>query len=97
MNKLRVALFGGSFNPISIAHLKITKRLADWPFDKVLLIPCGFRQDKRGFASNEDRVAMIKIGVKDYLGTEPKVVNTHKHQRDLFLAHKIMVDLSELY
>lgn len=40
--RIKIALFGGSFNPISFAHLKITSYLFRNRYDKILYIPCGF-------------------------------------------------------
>lgn len=41
----RIAVFGGSFNPPGIHHLKITEVLSR-KFDRVKIIPCGPRPDK---------------------------------------------------
>lgn len=42
---LRIALFGGSFNPPGLHHRLIAERLAE-SFDQVRIIPCGPRPDK---------------------------------------------------
>ena len=42
---LRIALFGGSFNPPGLHHRRIAEALCQ-RFDKVLIIPCGPRGDK---------------------------------------------------
>ncbi len=50
MNKL-IAVFGGSFNPPTYAHMKIiTYMINKTQIDKLLIVPCGFRIDKKCFA-----------------------------------------------
>ena len=43
--KMRVAVYGGSFNPSHIAHRKIAEALSK-EFDLVAIVPCGVRSDK---------------------------------------------------
>ena len=42
---IRIALFGGSFNPPGLHHLAIAEALSS-RFDRVIVIPCGPRSDK---------------------------------------------------
>ncbi|MDB6137426.1 MAG: ppnK, partial [Verrucomicrobiaceae bacterium] len=42
---LRIALFGGSFNPPGLHHQRIALALLA-RFDEVLVVPCGPRSDK---------------------------------------------------
>ena len=61
--KLKIALLGGSFNPVSFGHLRMISYFVENDFDKILVIPCGFRRDKSHFASNKDRVNMLRLGI----------------------------------
>lgn len=78
MSVKKLALFGGSFNPVSLAHLQIVKYFVERDFEKVLLIPCGFREDKNLFASNENWIQMLQLASKDYFGKTLPVVNSSK-------------------
>ncbi len=42
---LRIALFGGSFNPPGLHHRRLAEALSQ-RFDRVLVVPCGPRSDK---------------------------------------------------
>lgn len=45
--KCKVAFYGGSFNPPTLAHQKIISHLLDNDFfSKVIVKPCGYRSDK---------------------------------------------------
>ena len=53
-----VAFFPGSFDPFTAGHLNILKRALTM-FDEVV-VAVGINQDKRGFYSSEQRVAIIR-------------------------------------
>jgi len=57
----KIVIFGGSFNPPGIHHKELVKALAK-RFDRVVVLPCGFRPDKASHiqASDVDRRVMIK-------------------------------------
>ena len=58
----RIAVYGGSFNPPSLHHFLITKKLLEW-FDRVIVVPCGPRDDKDSLklAPAELRKAMAQF------------------------------------
>ena len=61
---MRLALFGGTFDPIHDAHLAIARAAAQqFRLDRVLLIPAAHPPHKAGVthASYEDRVAMAEL------------------------------------
>lgn len=67
---MRVALFGGSFNPIHNTHLKIAediliKNIAD----EVWLIPCGNHAFGKNLAKSLDRMNMINLAIEN----KPKI------------------------
>jgi NAD+ kinase len=41
----RIAIFGGSFNPPTLAHRQIAARLSNY-FHQIVIVPCGPRPDK---------------------------------------------------
>ena len=66
----RLAIMGGTFDPIHIGHLRmayaVQKQLA---FDRVVFLPSYIpphKQKRADFASWEDRLAMVKLAVRDY-------------------------------
>jgi nicotinate-nucleotide adenylyltransferase len=67
---MKIANFGGSFNPPCNHHLQIVTRLLH-RFDKIIVSPCGLRQDKpsANVVSEEDRKAMAELA----FGGVPKV------------------------
>ena len=59
----KIAIFGGSFNPVCLHHQVIVKNLAKY-FDQIIVVPCGkSRPDKDSVraVSNEDRSVMLEI------------------------------------
>jgi nicotinate-nucleotide adenylyltransferase len=63
VDKKRIAVFGGSFNPPSRRHEEIARELTEC-FDKVIVVPCGAqRPDKQSVAtiSTEDRIKLCEL------------------------------------
>ncbi len=61
---MRLALFGGTFDPIHDGHLAIARQAADSvPLDRVLFVPAARPPHKAGVthAPYEDRVRMVEI------------------------------------
>ncbi|HTS65330.1 MAG TPA: nicotinate-nucleotide adenylyltransferase [Candidatus Acidoferrales bacterium] len=61
---MRLALFGGTFDPIHNAHLAIAQAAADrFQLDRVLFVPAAHPPHKRGatHAPYEDRVRMAEL------------------------------------
>ena len=68
--KKRIAVFGGSFDPITDAHLKIMAEIIHAQMaDEVWVIPCGPRQDKKLVASPLDRLMMCHLAVDSSFGS----------------------------
>jgi nicotinate-nucleotide adenylyltransferase len=65
---MRVALFGGTFDPIHRGHLAIASAAADaFGLDRVLFAPTGHQPLKSGapLASFADRLAMVRLACAD--------------------------------
>jgi nicotinate-nucleotide adenylyltransferase len=65
---MRLAIFGGTFDPIHNAHLAIARLAADhFRLDRVLFVPAARPPHKGGVthASYEDRVRMIELACPD--------------------------------
>lgn len=65
---MRIAVYPGSFDPITNGHLDILKRSLS-VFDKVIVL-VAINPDKKGRFTHLERVEMIKEAVKDYPNVE---------------------------
>ncbi len=64
---VRLGLFGGTFNPIHIGHLRAAVEVREaFDLDKLLLIPsaCPPHKNVRNIASAEDRLEMVRLAVQ---------------------------------
>jgi nicotinate-nucleotide adenylyltransferase len=64
---VRLGLFGGTFNPIHIGHLRAAVEVREaFNLDKLLLIPSASPPHKNAgdIASAEDRLEMVRLAVK---------------------------------
>lgn len=58
--KKEIIIFGGSFNPPTLAHQAIMKKCLEQPgYDEVWVMPSGDRIDKEITASDAERLAML--------------------------------------
>lgn len=63
----RIAVFGGSFNPPHLGHVKICEYLLDTVgADEVWVIPCFIHPFGKVLASFEDRLAMCRFTFQDF-------------------------------
>lgn len=60
----KTCLFGGSFNPLTVAHEEIINYLLTL-FDEIILVPNGDNYPKAGLLNYEERVNIIKEVFKD--------------------------------
>ena len=65
---MRIAIYPGSFDPITKGHLDILKTGAEI-FDKVI-IAVARNSEKKGFLSIDDRVKLIRESIKDLENVE---------------------------
>jgi len=64
----KIAILGGTFNPIHNGHIRLALSChEEFRFDKILLIPTNLppHKDAPELCSNEDRLAMCRLAVKD--------------------------------
>ncbi|MBE9580427.1 MAG: adenylyltransferase/cytidyltransferase family protein, partial [Proteobacteria bacterium] len=64
---MRLGLFGGTFNPIHIGHLRAAVEVREaFNLDKLLLIPSATPPHKNAgdIASAEERLEMVRLAVK---------------------------------
>ncbi|HSX17083.1 MAG TPA: nicotinate-nicotinamide nucleotide adenylyltransferase [Patescibacteria group bacterium] len=74
MTSPRVLIFGGSFNPPTLAHEAIiTACLALPQFDEVRVMPSGSRADKQITVSDEARLEMLHMVHKQTFASNPRL------------------------
>ncbi|HSX30845.1 MAG TPA: nicotinate-nicotinamide nucleotide adenylyltransferase [Candidatus Saccharimonadales bacterium] len=74
---LQVLVFGGSFDPPTLAHEAIIRACLDLPgFDEVWAMPSGTRADKSIATSDADRLAMLQTVHSTSFGGDPRLVVT---------------------
>ncbi|MCR4327497.1 MAG: nicotinate (nicotinamide) nucleotide adenylyltransferase [Nanoarchaeota archaeon] len=62
---MKIALFGGSFNPIHNLHIKIANEIISRNLvDEVWFIPCGSHPFLKSLINGKDRIKMIKLAIK---------------------------------
>ena len=69
MSKKKIALFGGTFDPIHLGHTKVADAAAKQiGAEQVVFIPakCSALKNRPPQASDEDRAGMISLGIADY-------------------------------
>ncbi len=92
---LRIALFGGSFNPPGLHHRRIAEALRE-RFDQVLVVPCGPRGDKgsTNILPPVYRAAMADLAFEGLPGVEVDLFDleqehfTRSHELDRHYAHR---------
>ncbi|RMA92493.1 nicotinate (nicotinamide) nucleotide adenylyltransferase [Hydrogenothermus marinus] len=62
-----IALYGGSFDPVHIGHLRIAEDIREYyDFEKIIFIPAYISPLKKKVrASAEDRLNMLRLSIKD--------------------------------
>lgn len=74
MKSKRVVVFGGAFNPPTIAHEAIIAACLELPdFDEVWAMVSGDRIDKHMAASDHDRLSMIALVRDERFANEPRL------------------------
>ncbi|NCN86799.1 nicotinate (nicotinamide) nucleotide adenylyltransferase [archaeon] len=65
--KKKIALFGGSFNPIHKKHLDVIKEVIDSKkIDEIWILPCKNHSFNKKLISEKDRINMIKFAVEGF-------------------------------
>lgn len=97
---MRTGVYGGTFNPIHLAHVHLVrefiKRLA---LDRVLLIPTGTPPHKaaKQLASNEDRVAMLKLAAAEITECPVEISTIEMEREGKSYTADTLTELKALY
>lgn len=69
---MRIALFGGAFDPIHNAHLMVAREAARLcRLDRILFVPAAHPPHKQTHAPYEDRYRMVELALAGQPGLEP--------------------------
>lgn len=61
-----IVVYGGSFNPVTLAHEKIIREVSKLNYiDKILITPVGDKYNKHGLIDSKYRVDMLNLAIKD--------------------------------
>ena len=63
---MKIGIFGGSFNPMHSRHTTMIKQILDSELvNQVWVVPCKYHAFNKSLESDEDRINMIKLGIKN--------------------------------
>lgn len=104
----RIALFGGSFDPVHCAHLKVAYcALEQMGLDKVIFVPASQSPLKRKpFSKDFERLEMLRLALKDEVKFELSpyeierkelsfTINTVEHFRDNYSSARLFLIIGE--
>ena len=76
----KVALFGGTFDPVHIGHLVCARRVAEsGGFDRIIMVPAAQPPHKNAaLASPEDRLNMLRLAVEGDVSFEICDIELHR-------------------
>lgn len=88
----KIAFFGGSFNPITNAHIGLANEIIEkYDIEKVIFIPVGKHYPKKGLMEEKHRYRMIQLGIQGclHLGVSNIELNQEKNLNMLEALEKI--------
>lgn len=85
MGNEAIAIFGGAFNPPTLAHINLAKQILDnlSNIKKIIFVPVSTKYNKSGLAEDKDRFNMLKTICKEFNNIEVSDIEL-KSSRQLF-------------
>lgn len=78
----KYGFFGGSFNPVTNAHIEIAKEIVEkYKLTKVIFVPMGNNYEKNGLIDEEDRYNMLNIVTKKYKQLEVSKIELNRKEK----------------
>ncbi|HLC78078.1 MAG TPA: nicotinate (nicotinamide) nucleotide adenylyltransferase [Candidatus Nanoarchaeia archaeon] len=94
--RLKVGLFGGSFNPVQRGHMKIAEEvLKERIVDEVWFIPCGNHAFGKKLASVENRINMLKLAIKS--NKKMKIIDFEIKRKEKSYTYETLKYLKQNY
>lgn len=78
----RIAIFGGSFNPVHNAHIELAEQfIKSENLDKVILVPTGITplKDNKDIIDTRHRMNMCRLAIKHHEKIELSDIETSRH------------------
>lgn len=94
----KIGIFGGTFNPIHLGHIRLGQLVLDEiKLDKILYIPDNTPPHKsdRNLACGEDRLNMINISLKDHVDMESSDIELKREGKSY--SFETLLELKKLY
>ena len=94
----KIGIFGGTFNPIHLGHIRLGQLVLDEiKLDKILYIPDNTPPHKsdRNLVCGEDRLNMINISLKDYDNMESSDIELNREGKSY--TFETLLELKKLY
>ena len=94
----KLGFFGGTFNPIHKAHLRIAQEAQErFGLDRILLVPSGYSwmKDPKEIASREDRLRMAELAAEECEGFTVSTIETD--QEGPTYSYETLQKLKEQY
>lgn len=95
---MRLAIFGGTFDPIHLAHLAVAREAARrFGLDRVLFVPAAMPPHKAGvtLADYEDRYRMVELACADQPGLEASRLEAGTERSySIYTIEKVRASLS---
>ena len=77
----RICVFGGTFDPIHIAHIRIAEEaLQKFALDKVMIVPARSPAHKDAFVPYISRLRMVKLACEGHPGLHPSALEADSGQ-----------------
>lgn len=98
MNKDKIGVFGGTFNPIHIGHLILAQNALDFcDLSKIIFIPSGYSyfKDQRLILPKSRRIDMVSLAIEDNPNFELSTIECDKEGNSY--TCETLRDLSGLY
>lgn len=94
----KIALFGGSFNPIAKHHINIANELLNYDIDEVWIMPCYESiNKKKKLESSEHRLNMCNIAIINNDSKKIKICNFEIENKLLDSPNEIMIEFLKYY